>query len=181
MISLIHAHPHPGRSRANRAMLAGVTDLPGIQVRDLYALYPDFSIDVQAEQRSLLESRAIIVQHPIYWYSMPALLKLWIDDVLAYGWAYGLGAGEGGGRLQGKPFLWAVTAGGGGGDYRPGGSHQRSFEHYVWPMLQTARYCGMQWQEPFVLFDAQRLAAAELAARVAAYRGAVQRLIDGVR
>jgi len=177
MISLIHAHPHPGRSRANRALLAGVADLPDIRVRDLYALYPDFSIDVQAEQRSLLESKAIIVQHPIYWYAMPALLKLWIDEVFAYGWAYG----EGGARLSGMPFLWAVTAGGGGDDYRPGGSHQRSFDHYTWPMLQTARYCGMQWQEPFILFDAQRLGADELAARVAAYRAAVLRLIDGVR
>ncbi len=144
MISLIHVHPHPGRSRANRALLAGVADLPGVEVRDLYSLYPDFSIDVAVEQQALLASKAIVVQHPVYWYAAPALLKLWIDEVLAYGWAYG----EGGGRLRGMPFLWAATAGGGEGDYRPGGSHDRAFEHYAWPMLQTARYCGMQWQQP---------------------------------
>lgn len=43
------------------------------------------------------------------WYSIPPLLKLWIDKVLSHGWAYG----HGGKALHGKHLLWAVTTGGG--------------------------------------------------------------------
>ena len=46
--------------------------------------------------------------HPIQWYSMPALKKLWLDDVLTYGWAYG----PGGTALQGKDIWLVATTGG---------------------------------------------------------------------
>ena len=50
----------------------------------------------------------IVLMHPIQWYSMPALLKLWLDEVLTYGWAYG----PGGSALKGKD-LWLVATTGG--------------------------------------------------------------------
>lgn len=43
------------------------------------------------------------------WYSVPPLLKLWMDKVLAHGWAYG----HNGIALRGKSLMWAVTTGGG--------------------------------------------------------------------
>lgn len=35
---------------------------------------------------------AVVFQHPMYWYSVPPLLKQWFDTTLAEGWAYGSGA-----------------------------------------------------------------------------------------
>ena len=63
----------------------------GVDVNDLYGSYPDYAIDVEAEQARLARADLLVLLHPIQWYSMPALQKLWLDDVLAYGWAYGTG------------------------------------------------------------------------------------------
>ena len=52
-IALIYAHPYPNRSRANRSLLSSVRGLDGVRVRSLYERYPDFAIDVDAEQELL--------------------------------------------------------------------------------------------------------------------------------
>ena len=84
-------------SRINRRLMRAARRLPAspdsplIVVRDLYSLYPDYLIDVEAEQALLASAKLIVWQHPIHWYSMPPLMKLWLDDVLSFGWAYGPG------------------------------------------------------------------------------------------
>ena len=88
---MIAAHPHWRDSRVNRRLLAAARAVPGVEVCDLYGSYPDFAIDVEAEQARLAKARLVVLVHPIQWYSMPALQKLWLDDVLGYGWAYGTG------------------------------------------------------------------------------------------
>ena len=91
LINLVYAHPYPDRSRANRALLARVRDLPGLEVRSLYDLYPDFDVDVDAEREALVRADVVVWQCPFYWYGMPALLHQWIEKVLGHGWAYGAG------------------------------------------------------------------------------------------
>ena len=91
MICVIHAHPYLSRSRTNRALADALRGSPDLDFRALYDLYPDFDIDVAAEQRALEQARLVVWMHPVFWYSVPALLKHWIDKVLAYGWAYGEG------------------------------------------------------------------------------------------
>lgn len=44
--------------------------------------------DVAAEQARLQRSDALVLVYPVYWWSMPALLKGWIDRVFTSGWAY---------------------------------------------------------------------------------------------
>lgn len=108
MILIIYAHPYPHHSHANKRMLEQVRTLDGVEIRSLYHLYPDFNIDVAAEQEALSRADLVILQHPMQWYSTPPLLKLWLDKVLAHGWAYG----HGGTALHGKSVMWAVTTGG---------------------------------------------------------------------
>jgi glutathione-regulated potassium-efflux system ancillary protein KefF len=153
VIVLICAHPYPRRSRANAALLQAVRDLHGVEVTMLYDRYPDFAIDVEAEQRALREADAVVWQHPLYWYSVPALLKLWFDKVLALGFAYGPGGTE----LHGKACQWVVTTGGDFDSYGPQGMHEHPFERFVMPVEQTARFCGMRWQPPLVLHGAHRV------------------------
>src|SRR5437660_12593882 len=57
MICVIHAHPYPSRSRINRALADALRDLPALDLRSLYALYPDFDIDVIAEQKALANAQ----------------------------------------------------------------------------------------------------------------------------
>ena len=93
-VTLIYGHPYPARSRAGRVLLDGVRDLPGVEVRSLYDLYPDFDIDVQAEQAALLKAELIVWQCPFYWYGVPALLQ----SVVREGAGARLGVRRGGGR-----------------------------------------------------------------------------------
>ncbi|MBM3601176.1 MAG: NAD(P)H-dependent oxidoreductase [Alphaproteobacteria bacterium] len=48
------------------------------------------SRDVATEQDKLLWADTVILQFPFWWFSMPAILKGWIDRVFAKGFAYGL-------------------------------------------------------------------------------------------
>jgi putative NADPH-quinone reductase len=175
MIVLAYAHPHHARSRANRALLEAAESLPGVQVRRLYDLYPDFDIDVDTERAALARADAIVLQHPVYWYSVSALAKLWLDTVFVHGWAYG----EGGTALVGKRFLWAVTTGGDESTYGPDGAHRHPFEAFVAPMRQTAQYCGMFWEAPFILHGAHVVDDTVLAAHVEQYRDRLAALSIG--
>ena len=107
-ILVLFAHPRLRQSVVQSALLAAISGLDGITVRDLYAEYPDLMIDPRREQRSLLAHDLLVLQHPFYWYSSPAVIKEWLDVVLEEGWAYG----SGGDRLRGKFLLNALSTGG---------------------------------------------------------------------
>jgi len=166
MILVIHAHPYPQSSRAGKAMLASVRDLPGLEVRSLYDLYPDFDVDVAAEQAALLRADLVVWLHPVYWYSVPALLKHWFDVVLLRGWAFG----EGGRALHGKHCLWVATTGGLAASFAETGAHQLPFEAFVAPIRQTARFCGMTWEPPILLHGAHVVGEQAIATEAAAFR-----------
>ena len=57
MILIIYAHPYPQHSHANKRMLEQARTLDGVEIRSLYQLYPDFNIDVAAEQQALARQR----------------------------------------------------------------------------------------------------------------------------
>lgn len=163
---IVFAHPYPDRSRANRALVEAARTLPEVSVRSLYDLYPDFAVDVAAEQAALRVADRVVWQCPIYWYSVPALLSLWFEKVLAHGWAYG----HDGKALRGKRALWATTTGAGASAYAPDAMHGRPFAEYVPPVEQTARFCGMEWEPPLVFHGAFRASDETLSAWAATYR-----------
>jgi glutathione-regulated potassium-efflux system ancillary protein KefF len=166
VISVIFAHPYPTRSRACARLAGAIRDLPGLELRDLYRLYPDFDIDVAAEQAALAPARVVVWMHPVYWYTTPALLKHWFDKVLVKGWAYGpQGTG-----LAGKSCLWVATTGGDEHAYSEAGRHHHPFGAYAPVVEETARYCGMQWLDPFVVHGAHVIEEAALDARAAQLR-----------
>jgi len=165
-ILVIYAHPLGRHSIANRVQLDAIRDLPMVTIRDLYEIYPDYDVDPAAEQSLIEAARLLVLQHPVYWYSVPPLLKQWLDTVFRVGWAYG----PGGTALHGKDLWWVVTTGGDKDSYGPGGVHERPFEVFTAPLRQTARFCGMRWIEPHVVHGAHLLSADEMARRAARYR-----------
>jgi glutathione-regulated potassium-efflux system ancillary protein KefF len=173
MLLVVYAHPHHARSRANRALLDAVRNEPRVGVRALYDLYPDFDLDATAERAAVAAADTIVLQHPLYWYHVPPLAKLWLDDVFVTGWAYG----PGGRAVAGKRFLWAPTTGGDHADYSADGAHEHPFDTFAAPMRQFARYCGMEWQPPHAVLGAHRLSDDALAARAAEYRARLLALV----
>ena len=153
---ILYAHPYPHRSRGCAALVAAVRDLPGVEVRALYELYPDFDIDVPAELVPLRAARRVVWLAPLYWYTVPALLHVWFEKVLMA--AIGTAPPEE--ALAGKECLWAVTTG--GGSYEPGGRHDHDFRDFAPALEMTARYCGMRWLEPFVVHDPDGISDAAL-------------------
>ncbi len=166
-VLVLAAHPHLASSHVNRALAKAVGAIGGrgVELRDLYALYPDYLIDIEAEQAALAQARLVVWQHPIHWYSMPPLMKLWVDEVLAFGWAYG----PGGTALDGKD-LWLVASTGGPQDsYRPDSYNRYFFDAFLPPYEQTAALCGMRFVPPLVLHGAHRASDDELEAHAGIY------------
>ena len=152
-ILVIHAHPRPDRSRANRVLRRAAEGIEDVTVLDLYAEYPAYDIDVDAEQARLAEHDVIVFQHPVYWYAAPALVKEWIDLVLEWGWAYG----PGGDALKDKITFHAVTAGGRDAAYSVTGRNRFDMRALFTPFEQTALLCGMVYLPPLVLYEANDL------------------------
>jgi len=170
-IYLLAAHPHWRDSRVNWQLLQAARGLPGVEVNDLYASYPDYAIDVHAEQVRLARAELLVLLHPIQWYSMPALQKLWLDEVLSYGWAYG----GGGTALQGKDCWLVATTGGPERSYHPQSYNRYFFDAFVPPYEQTAALCGMRFLPPLVFHGARSASPEMLAAHVEVFS---QRLLS---
>ena len=170
-ILVLLAHPDLAQSRVNRALadMARQRVDQGVAVRDLYALYPDYLIDVAAEQQALAAARTLVWLHPVQWYAMPALMKLWVDEVLAFGWAYG----PGGTALAGKALALALSTGGTEAAYSAGGSHRRPFDAFLPPYLQTAALCGMRTLPARVFHGAHQAGDAEIAAHAQGFGDAL--------
>jgi len=172
-ILLLAAHPDLATSHVTRPLLEAARAAshgPGhLQTRDLYALYPDYAIDVAAEQQALEAARLVIWLHPLHWYGMPALMKLWVDEVLAFGWAYG----PGGQALRGKDLWLLSSTGGAASSYSAEGHNEHPIESFLLPYTQTARLCGLRWLPPLLLHGAHRASEVELQQHV---RGFVQQL-----
>ena len=163
-ILVIAAHPHLEHSRVNRALMQAARQLPPqrLQLRDLYALYPDYVIDIEAEKAALAAAKLVVWLHPIHWYSMPPLMKLWLDDVLAFGWAYG----PGGEALQGKDLWLVLSTGGPESSYRPDSYNRYFFDAFLPPYDQTSALTGMRLLPPLLQHGAHRVDDAMLAAHV---------------
>ncbi|TFH51142.1 flavodoxin family protein [Actinomyces viscosus] len=139
-------HPDMSASRANRPLAAKAETLgDDVTVRYMYDIYPDQKVDVAAEQAALEAADRVVLQFPMYWYSTPALLKQWLDDVLLYGWAYG----STGNALAGKELLVAVSTGGPGDAYNGEGSYGYTLTELLRPLQATANMTQMTYLEPF--------------------------------
>ena len=134
-ILVVLAHPHIDNSRINRTWKERLLKEDNVTVVDLYELYSDKEVDVELEQKKLVEHDRIVFQFPIHWYTSPILLKKYIDSILTYGFAFG----EGGDKLENKEFLLAVSTGG---------------EEILRPFQAISNFVRMKFLPTFVLHGA---------------------------
>lgn len=139
--------------------------------------------DVEEEQRKLLVADAVILHFPLWWYSMPAIMKGWIDRVWAYGLAYGYqGAGNahryGEGAFAGKRALLAVSVGGPAIDYSPRGING-PLEQLLFPITHgTLFFPGMQVLPTFAVYGAAGIDAKGMDGATAAWRARLESLFE---
>lgn len=174
-ILIIFAHPALEKSRINVELTKAIKKIEGVSFRDLYELYPDFLIDVSTEQQLLLEHDVIVLQHPFYWYSSPAIIKEWIDLVLQYGFAYG----HEGTALRGKSMMTAITVGASEESYSRDGVHFYNIREFLKTFERTAAICGMNYLPPFVIHHNSELSVTvDISAYTELYRKALTMLRD---
>lgn len=159
-------HPNLKNSKVNKRMVNIISKMENVEIRNMYDLYPDFKIDVKAEQQVMEKADRIILQFPIRWYSSPALLKQWEDDVFEAGWAY-----TDGHALDDKEFTVAVSFGADG--YEHGGYSHYTPHEILRPFQATAYRIGMKFMKPFVLTNVARADDAELDDQIEQYRNFV--------
>lgn len=117
------------------------------------------SSDIAAEQDKLRWADALILQFPLWWFSMPAILKGWVDRVYAYGFAYGVGEHSdarwgdryGEGSMVGKRAMWLGITLQPAGDQR---AHRRptvphSSRHPALPGLRCAATVSGAPDQPY--------------------------------
>lgn len=174
-VLVLFAHPSFEKSRVHRQLTRAVRELPGVTLHDLYEVYPDHDIDVKREQALLVAHDVVVFQHPFYWYSVPPLLKQWMDLVLEHGWAYG----SAGNALRGKTLQVAMTAGGREMAYGPEGFNRLTFREFLAPVEATARLCGMAFNEPWVVAGTHAMTPAAITQAADGYAALIRRLGDG--
>jgi len=123
------------------------------------------SADIAREQDKLRWANAVILQFPLWWFSMPAILKGWVERVYAYGFAYGVGEYSdkhwsdryGEGVMAGKRAMLMVTTGGWDSHYGPRGING-PIDDVLFPIQHGILYYpGFDVLPPFVIYNTHKL------------------------
>jgi NAD(P)H dehydrogenase (quinone) len=117
--------------------------------------------DVITEQEKLRWADAVIFQFPYWWFSMPAIMKGWVERVFAYGFAYGVGDSNrwryGDGNLKGKRAMLSIAIGGPEKDYLERGING-AIADLLFPIHHGILFFpGMSVLPPFLIYSAGRL------------------------
>lgn len=146
---VIISHPDITESSSQQYLLSSVPENQAVTVHHLEKVYADGKIDAAREQALLLEHDRILFQFPFYWYSSPAMLKLWQDEVLEEGFAYG----KRGTALHEKEFGLVLNIGIKKSDYQAGGREGFSISELTKPYQALALKTGMSYLKPLEIYQ----------------------------
>ena len=134
--------------------------------------------DIQAELDKLLWADLLILNFPVFWFSVPAMLKGWIDRVLVSGVCYGGKRFYDQGGLAGKKALVTLTLGGREPMFGEGAIHG-PLQDMLRPLLRgTLAYVGYDVLEPFVAWHVPYISQEAREAFLHSYRQRLQHLAD---
>jgi len=192
-VLIVTAHPHSpsltssiaeeltealGSERVERAdlMQEGFDPRFTLADRRTYLSGTDAPADVVREQRRLDRASDLVLLFPVFWWSMPALMKGWIDRVFVNGWAFSLGAEGGIRRRLGHLTVHLIAvAGDDAGVYE-----RHGYERAMLTQIQhgIVDYCGAQRGAQTFVYDSETgddaARRAAIAASVASVRAALR-------
>lgn len=135
--------------------------------------------DIRAELEMVLWADLLILNFPLFWFSVPAILKGWIDRVLLSGVTYGGRRFYDHGGLVGKRGLLALTLGARPHMFGPRAIHG-PLEDMLRPLLRgTLYYVGMEVLPPFAAYHVPYIGHADRTRILDDYR-AYLRGLDGL-
>lgn len=151
---VIGTHPSIEASVINRRWVEELKKYPEkYTIHELHKVYPDGNIDVEKEQHFIESHSNLILQFPVYWFNSPPLLKKWLDDVFAYGWAHGSNGGD---KLKNRKVALAVSAGSKKEDYSEEGRYRYTLEQLLSPFEITFLYCNANYRSFFAFYGTEK-------------------------
>lgn len=126
--------------------------------------------DILAEIEKLRRADVLILQFPIWWFGMPAILKGWADRIFARGFAYMPGRKYDTGMFRGKTAMIAATTGTSADTYAPDGI-DGDILTVLWPIHNgLLRYSGFDVLPPYIAYMPGRVGQDVREAYLQAYR-----------
>ncbi|WP_155286937.1 NAD(P)H-dependent oxidoreductase [Lacticaseibacillus zhaodongensis] len=156
------AHPHIARSNTQSFLKETAALEPTATWHELDGA----TLNLAAERKQLLASDRIVLQFPLYWYSAPAALWNWLDQV----WVKNVVYGPDDGLLQGKSLGLVVSYSEPPRDYDLGGKVGLSMQEILRPFAAIAKRCGLQLLSPLLIPQFDRMTEQERAQLLVAYR-----------
>lgn len=112
-----------------------------------------FVKDIKTEMDKVHWANLIIFQAPVWWFSVPAILKGWFDRIFAAGFAWDFGKTYDNGLLTGKTGMLSLTTGGSATAYEPTGINGDINQTLFAINHGILSFCGMTVLEPFIAFS----------------------------
>lgn len=141
-ILIVSGHTDLNNSVANKKILQELSKrLPNAEIDYLSELYSDYKIDVEQEQNKLLKADIIVLQYPVFWYSMPSLLEKWMEETFKHGFSHG----STGDKLKGKKVIISLTTGAPEEVYE-------NINEFLNPIKASCKLCQMEYVDSIVTY-----------------------------
>jgi NAD(P)H dehydrogenase (quinone) len=135
-----------------------------------------FAPDLAREQARVAAADIVILQFPLWWGGVPAIMKGWFERVLAYGFGYVDGARFDKGLFRGRRALCSLTTGGTAARFGPDAVYGE-VDRVLWQVQHlTLEYMGYKIEEPFIAYGTPRAGDGERAAYLDAFEARVLEL-----
>ena len=132
--------------------------------------------DIQAELDKLMAADLLLLQFPMWWFSMPAILKGWIDRVFAFGAAYDFGRTWDNGVFAGRRAMLSFTLSAPEAAFMPDGRNG-DMERVLWPVhAGVLALVGYSVLPPFIAYGIPFVGEAAMQAEVERYRNRLRRI-----
>lgn len=136
------------------------------------------SEDITFELEKIRWADHIIFQFPLWWFSVPAILKGWFDRILVKGFAYDSGQIFQEGLLKGKTASLSVTTQSPENAYQTNGAHAATIDTFLHHIHHTLRFVGIKTLPPFVTYAAFHLEAERKEKIIADYQAYLRKFSE---
>ena len=150
-----------------------------LEQRHAAGMEMSFAPDIKAEMDKIAAADFIIFVTPLWWHSVPAILKGWFDRVLAMGFAWNGGQFYEKGLLRGKQAMLICAVGHPSEYYQTSGQHKATIGQYLQPInYGVLAFCGLNVHEPFTALNVLGMDDAARASALQELQFRLQHLID---
>lgn len=138
-----------------------------------------FSVDLIDQFQKVKDADLIMFHFPLWWGGPPAILKGWLDRVLAMGFAWDGDHTFDKGLLRGKQAMVTVSAGDPDSFYTIDGKYRATVEQTLfWLLHSTLFFCGLDVHQPFVAHGITASSEAQRDQLLDRYKKRVDEIID---